>query len=56
MITYGAIKFNVFETREEIGSLMIILFSFASLIILLNLLIAILSNTFVIISKRSKLE
>jgi hypothetical protein len=56
MITYGAIRFDSLESRVEIGSILIIMFSFSSLIILMNLLIAILSNTFVLISKRSKLE
>ena len=56
MVSYGQLNFNDYTGREEIGSVLLIIFSIMSLIILLNLLIAILSNTFNMISKQSKLE
>ena len=55
-ITYGQIFFDGFEGNETLASVIITIFSVISMVIMLNLLVAILSNTYSTINLRSNLE
>lgn len=55
-ITYGEVFFDGFSSNETLGSIMIVIFSVITIVILLNLLVAILSNSYFIISQRSNVE
>lgn len=55
-VTYGGVFFDGFKDNETLGSVLIIIFSLVSIILLLNLLVAILNNTYKTIFERSNLE
>ena len=55
-ITYGQIFFDGFSDNQTLAAVLITLFSVISMIIMLNLLVAILSNTYATINTRSGLE
>lgn len=55
-ITYGQIFFDGFTQNEVLASVIITIFSVLSMIIMLNLLVAILSNAYSTINERSNLE
>lgn len=56
LITYGQVFYDGFTKNETLGSMLITIFSFISIIILLNLLVAMLNNTYKTIYERSNLE
>ena len=56
LITYGQVFYDGFTQDETLGSMLITIFSFINIIILLNLLVAMLNNTYKTIHDRSNLE
>ena len=56
LFTYGQVNYTGFTQNETLGSFLISVFSFISIIILLNLLVAMLNNTYRTIYERSNLE
>ena len=55
-ITYGQVFFKGFTSNQTLAAVIITIFSIISIVILLNLLIAILSNAYSIINQRSNVE
>lgn len=55
-ITYGQIFFDGFTSNQTIAAFLITIFSIITMVVLLNILVAILSNTYQTINQRSTLE